>query len=93
VTSARKDKITSGSRRPSNKPAHTPLPEPRTLDVSSLIKDLGAMIDGSRRQLAVATNAALTTLYWQLGRRVHTNVLDGQARTTVLRLSPRWGGN
>ena len=36
------------------------------------------MIESARRQVAVAANAALTTLYWQLGRRVLTEVLHGQ---------------
>lgn len=46
--------------------------------VSTLVRDLGAMIDAARQQVAVAANAALTTLYWQLGHRVRTDVLEGQ---------------
>lgn len=34
------------------------------------------MIDATRKQVAVTANAALTALYWQIGRRVHTQVLD-----------------
>lgn len=34
------------------------------------------MIDVARRQVAVTTNATLTGLYWQIGRRVRTEVLD-----------------
>ena len=48
------------------------------LQVSALVHDLGQMIESARRQVAVAANAALTTLYWQLGRRVLTEVLHGQ---------------
>ena len=32
--------------------------------VAVLVRDLGQMIDAARRQVAVAANAALTTLYW-----------------------------
>jgi hypothetical protein len=46
------------------------------LSVSTLVRDLGAMIDAARKQVAVAANAALTTLYWQVGHRVRTEVLD-----------------
>lgn len=53
-------------------------PEPGEAEVSTLVRDLGSMIDAARKQVAVAANAALTTLYWQLGRRVHTDVLDGK---------------
>lgn len=50
--------------------------EPDEVAVSALIRELGAMIDAARKQVAVAANAALTTLYWQIGRRVRTDVLD-----------------
>ncbi|MCC6664072.1 MAG: DUF1016 family protein [Polyangiaceae bacterium] len=36
------------------------------------------MIDAARKQLAVAANAALTTLYWHIGHRVRTEVLEEQ---------------
>lgn len=35
------------------------------------------MIETARHQAAVAANASLTTLYWQVGHRVRTEVLDG----------------
>jgi predicted nuclease of restriction endonuclease-like (RecB) superfamily len=44
----------------------------------ALVRDLGQMIESARRQVAVAANAALTTLYWQLGHRVLTDVLPGR---------------
>lgn len=74
MTASREDKTKTARR----KVARAPLPGPQTLDVSTLVQDLGAMIDAARKQVAVAANAALTTLYWQLGRRVHTDVLAGQ---------------
>ena len=48
------------------------------LEVSTLVRDLGSMIDAARKQVAVTANAALTTLYWQMGHRVRTEILDGQ---------------
>lgn len=46
--------------------------------VVTLVHDLGQLIEAARKQVAVAANAALTTLYWQLGQRVRTEVLDGR---------------
>ena len=43
--------------------------------VESLIRELGELIENAQRQVAVTANAALTTLYWQVGRRVRTDVL------------------
>lgn len=48
------------------------------VQVSALVRDLGEMIESARRQVAVAANAALTTLYWQLGHRVRTEILKGR---------------
>ena len=45
---------------------------------SALAVDLGAMIETARGQVAQAANAALTTLYWQLGQRLRTEVLGGR---------------
>ncbi len=45
-------------------------------DVTTLVSDIGAMIDAARKQVSVAANAALTGLYWQIGQRVHTRVLE-----------------
>lgn len=46
--------------------------------VKLLIRDLGEMIEGARHQVAIAANASLTTLYWQVGRRVRAEVLEGR---------------
>jgi predicted nuclease of restriction endonuclease-like (RecB) superfamily len=48
------------------------------VDVSALVRDLGAMIDAARKQVSVAANAALTALYWHIGHRVRTDVLEGR---------------
>jgi hypothetical protein len=46
--------------------------------VAPLVHDLGQMIAAARKQTAVAANAVLTMLYWQLGQRVRTEVLEGR---------------
>ena len=43
--------------------------------VGKLATDVGALIEATRGQVAQAANAALTTLYWQIGRRVQHDVL------------------
>lgn len=51
---------------------------PTDTEVTALALDLGRMIEAARQRLAHTANAALTTLYWQLGERVRTTVLDGR---------------
>jgi len=53
---------------------------PITLDVSveSLVRDLGQMIETAQREVAVAANASLTTLYWEVGKHVRTEALEGR---------------
>src|SRR5262245_34459640 len=65
--------MTLTAKHTSKKPAQTREPQ-----VSTLVRDLGAMIEGARKQVAITANAALTTLYWQLGRRVRTEVTGEQ---------------
>jgi predicted nuclease of restriction endonuclease-like (RecB) superfamily len=49
--------------------------------VSTLVRDFGQMIESARRQVAQTANAALTTLYWQLGHRIRTDVLQTERAT------------
>jgi KaiC/GvpD/RAD55 family RecA-like ATPase len=53
---------------------------PTTLDVSveSLVRDLGQMIETAQREVAVAANVSLTTLYWEVGKHVRTEALEGR---------------
>ncbi|MCC6811260.1 MAG: DUF1016 family protein [Deltaproteobacteria bacterium] len=46
--------------------------------LAELARELGEMIEQSRAQLAQAANAALTTLYWQVGARIRQHVLKEQ---------------
>jgi predicted nuclease of restriction endonuclease-like (RecB) superfamily len=51
---------------------------PGEVDVRALVRDLGMLIDTAREQVAVTANARLTMLYWQIGYRIRTDVLEGR---------------
>ena len=42
----------------------------------TLVADLRQLIDGARHRAAVAVNAELTLLYWQIGDRIHRELMD-----------------
>ncbi len=42
-----------------------------------LIKDIRQMIEEARRAVAVTVNVALTILYWQIGKRIKDEILQG----------------
>lgn len=43
-----------------------------------LIDDLRSIIDGARRQVAVAVNSEMTMMYWHIGERINREVLGNQ---------------
>jgi len=43
-----------------------------------LLADVRQLIDAARQRVAQAVNAELTQLYWQVGRRISTELLQGQ---------------
>lgn len=43
-----------------------------------LLADIKALIDGARQRVAVAVNAELSLLYWQVGSRIRQNILGNQ---------------
>jgi predicted nuclease of restriction endonuclease-like (RecB) superfamily len=43
-----------------------------------LLKDLRSLIEQGRQQLASTLNSALTLLYWQIGHRIHAEILQGE---------------
>jgi predicted nuclease of restriction endonuclease-like (RecB) superfamily len=47
------------------------------LTPAALLSDIRRLIDSARVRAAAAVNAELTLLYWQVGRRVHEEVLHG----------------
>lgn len=44
---------------------------------TALVGDIRALIEAARQRAASAVNSELTMLYWRIGRRIHTQVLDG----------------
>lgn len=49
-------------------------------DSGSLLDDLKVLIDQARQQVAVAVNAGLTLLYWQVGQRIRKDLLQEEDR-------------
>ena len=45
---------------------------------STVLVDIRQFIDAARQRVAMAVNAELTLLYWQIGHRIQTEVLQGQ---------------
>ena len=52
----------------------TTLPAPN----SALVAELRQLIDAARHRAAIAVNAELTLLYWQIGERIHRDILGSQ---------------
>lgn len=43
-----------------------------------LFQEIRQLIDTAKQRAAIAINAEITLLYWQVGKRIHTEVLQGQ---------------
>lgn len=58
-----------------------------------LFQEIGQLIDAAKHRAAVAINAEITLLYWQVGNRIQTEVLQGQrgeyGKQVILTLSQR----
>ncbi|MBK8453258.1 MAG: DUF1016 family protein [Thiofilum sp.] len=52
--------------------------QPPNLQTSDLLRDVKALVEQGRGQVAVAVNSALTLTYWQVGRRINAEVLHGE---------------
>jgi predicted nuclease of restriction endonuclease-like (RecB) superfamily len=50
----------------------------RDLAPATLLQDLQSLIRSTRAGVAQAVNSALVLLYWQVGRRIRTDVLDSK---------------
>ncbi|NEO84733.1 MAG: DUF1016 domain-containing protein [Spirulina sp. SIO3F2] len=48
---------------------------------STLFQEIRDLIDQARQRTAIAVNAELTLLYWQVGQRIHTQILQGDRAT------------
>lgn len=57
------------------KPALSPVPAPVQKEV---LGDIQALIQSARQRAALAVNAELSLLNWQVGQRIHQEVLKGQ---------------
>jgi len=53
-------------------------PQLPVIESEALLHDIRQLIEDSRSRLAVTVNSALTLLYWNIGRRIHTEVLKGE---------------
>ena len=49
-------------------------------DDTGLFHDIRQLIESARQRAAVAVNAELTLLYWQVGRLIHLETLNGNER-------------
>ena len=45
---------------------------------TALLEDLRQLIEETRQGVAVAVNAALTLLYWRVGKRINEEILNGK---------------
>lgn len=54
-----------------------------------LLQDIRSLIDATRTRVAARVNAEITALYWQVGRRVHVEVLQGERAGYGQRLIPQ----
>jgi hypothetical protein len=46
-----------------------------------LLQDIRDLIEEARTAVAVTVNVGLTMLYWQIGRRIQSEILQGEQRT------------
>lgn len=62
-----------------------------------LFHEIKTLIDSARQRAAVAVNAELTLLYWQVGQRIHAEVLKGErgeyGKEVVLNLAKQLTGH
>lgn len=50
----------------------------QSIALTHLFQDVSGLIESARREAARYVNASLVMLYWQIGQRVHREVLDGE---------------
>ena len=58
-------------------PRRTPTAAP-VISAADVVQDIRSLIDAARQRVALAVNAELSLLYWQVGRRIQTEVLRGE---------------
>jgi len=62
-------------------------------DENLLFKDISEIINKRRRQVSVAVNSNLILLYWEIGRRIKSNILNNKradySKQVIVNLSNR----
>jgi DUF1016 N-terminal domain len=48
------------------------------IEKTDLVSDIKSLIEQSKQQIAVAVNATITMLYWNIGKRINENILKDQ---------------
>ena len=66
------------SRKPSATPPAPLLDATATAMPDQLLGDIRSLIEQSRQQLVAVVNSALTVLYWHIGQRIRSEVLQDQ---------------
>jgi hypothetical protein len=49
-------------------------------EADRLLQDIRGLVEEARSVVAVAVNAGLTMLYWQIGQRIQVEILQGDRR-------------
>jgi predicted nuclease of restriction endonuclease-like (RecB) superfamily len=49
-----------------------------SLEFNGLFEEIRQLIDAAKQRAAIAVNAELTLLYWHIGKRIQTEVLQGE---------------
>ncbi len=47
-----------------------------TVSIDPLLQEVRQLIDNAKHRAAIAINAEITLLYWQVGNRIQTEVLQ-----------------
>jgi hypothetical protein len=58
-----------------------------------LINEIREMIESSRARVAQTINAGMTLLYWQIGHRIHQDILRENGQSMVPKLSRHFHDN
>lgn len=59
------------------KPPKKSVTATKYLNSSDILKDIRQLIESARSNVAATVNTELTLLYWQIGQRIHTEILVG----------------
>jgi hypothetical protein len=59
-------------------------------DAAGLFRDITDIIDSSRKYLAYTANTTLVMVYWKIGTRINSEVLQHSRGVMAQRLSLSW---